>query len=345
MDFTVLIPSRNRTALLDRAIQSVLRQEHASFEILVINDGSDGEHEEGYRALARKYEGKAKFVHLDRLTAPHGKSSAINTGLANASGEFIGFLDDDDYWTTTNHLQVARQAIDENGPRVDIIFSNQRAGRDNFETEDLWIAALGEFIKQRAQAPDTCGMYWITTATLLQQPGFCHMNTTLIRRSLFQRMHGFDVSLPYEEDRDFYLRAIDEANGILYRPEITAFHSIPDPALAANMSTRPDPVAKLLSQLMFYNKNLVTARRAEIRRQMRISKRYALKELSLIHQKSGDMVTAYHFAREALLIGFTIKWFAYTMWLALKAGGASDPDRINVVRHSNGRTQSTVTSG
>jgi glycosyltransferase involved in cell wall biosynthesis len=46
IDFSVVIPSRNRPELLRSAIDSVLTQTHANFELVVVNDGSDGENEQ-----------------------------------------------------------------------------------------------------------------------------------------------------------------------------------------------------------------------------------------------------------------------------------------------------------
>src|SRR5208282_5367026 len=103
-DFSIVIPSRNRPALLRQAIDSVLAQRHLAKEIIVVDDGSDGDAVALYAKLADELAGRVTFLHLVRRPRGHGQSYAINFGAGAAAGNYIGMLDDDDYWIDPDHL-------------------------------------------------------------------------------------------------------------------------------------------------------------------------------------------------------------------------------------------------
>ncbi len=90
---SVIIPTYNRAVLLPRAVGSVLAQTYADFELLVVDDCST----DGTPAVIAGFADPR--VHPLRHDTNRGQSAAVNTGLANARGEFVAFLDDDDEFT------------------------------------------------------------------------------------------------------------------------------------------------------------------------------------------------------------------------------------------------------
>ena len=84
--FSVIIPTYNRPETLDRAISSVLKQSFSDFELIIVNNGSERLH------IAVK-DDRIKIL-TEKKT---GASYARNTGIQNANGQFICFLDDDEY--------------------------------------------------------------------------------------------------------------------------------------------------------------------------------------------------------------------------------------------------------
>ena len=89
---SVVIPTRNRSQLLQRAIESVLRQTYDYLEILVIDDASDDDTE---RVIAAFGDTRIRYM---RHTGGGGAAAARNVGIRAATGSVIGFLDDDDEW-------------------------------------------------------------------------------------------------------------------------------------------------------------------------------------------------------------------------------------------------------
>src|SRR5208282_1964612 len=126
VEFSVIIPSRNRPALLRTAIDSVLAQRHPSKQIIVVDDGSDGDAAGLYRKMADELTGQVTFLHLVPRPRGHGQSYAINFGAGHAAGNYIGMLDDDDYWIDPDHLSRAHAVISDASGAADVYFTNQR---------------------------------------------------------------------------------------------------------------------------------------------------------------------------------------------------------------------------
>ena len=87
---SVIIPNYNYARYLDQAIESVLVQSYENIELIVVNNGSTDNSLE----VLEKYEDKIRLINQPNL----GQSGARNSGLSLSSGEFIAFLDADDFW-------------------------------------------------------------------------------------------------------------------------------------------------------------------------------------------------------------------------------------------------------
>lgn len=92
MKFSVVITTKNRHALLEKAIRSVLGQTVGEVECIVVDDASVDETQSIYEKDSR-----IVYVRIDAKDS-RGGNYARNQGIAKATGEFIAFLDDDDEW-------------------------------------------------------------------------------------------------------------------------------------------------------------------------------------------------------------------------------------------------------
>lgn len=105
---SVIIPTRNRSELLARALSSVLGQAHVEVEAVIVDeDSSDGTREH----IASLRDDRITYLRNDR---PTGVAKARNRGISEAHGEWIAFLDDDDFWAPTK-LQSQLAACAEEG--------------------------------------------------------------------------------------------------------------------------------------------------------------------------------------------------------------------------------------
>ena len=95
--FTVVIPTHNRPDLLESAVNSVLEQRRVEVECVVVDDGSGVAVEEW----------DDPRVRVVRHPTPRGPAEARNTGIRNARGMYVSFLDDDDRYLPTRLDAVA----------------------------------------------------------------------------------------------------------------------------------------------------------------------------------------------------------------------------------------------
>jgi len=93
LKLSIVVPIYNVEKYLDKCIKSLLDQDFKNYEILLINDGSTDNSEELCLKYASKYKKKIKYFYKEN----GGLSSARNYGLERAVGEYVFFVDSDDY--------------------------------------------------------------------------------------------------------------------------------------------------------------------------------------------------------------------------------------------------------
>lgn len=110
---SVIIPCFNRGEVVARAIMSVLQQTHADFEVIIVDDAStDGG--DLARIIREIGDPRVKLVKHERNA---GGGAARNTGVANAVGDYVAFLDSDDEWFPNKlekQMAMARNQADAN---------------------------------------------------------------------------------------------------------------------------------------------------------------------------------------------------------------------------------------
>ncbi|HLR77020.1 MAG TPA: glycosyltransferase family 2 protein, partial [Balneolaceae bacterium] len=92
---TVIIPIYNMAGFLPEAVQSVIDNNFAHTEIIIVDDGSTDHSLKVAKRIVRKTQTKSIRVETKRI-AHRGKSFAVNEALKMATGDFITFLDADD---------------------------------------------------------------------------------------------------------------------------------------------------------------------------------------------------------------------------------------------------------
>ncbi|MBX8937885.1 glycosyltransferase family 2 protein [Enterococcus gilvus] len=91
---SVIMPAFNSSQHIDQAIQSIQRQTYENWELLVIDDCSKDQ----TVSIVEKFSANDNRINLFVLEKNQGAAVARNTGLENASGKYIAFLDSDDRW-------------------------------------------------------------------------------------------------------------------------------------------------------------------------------------------------------------------------------------------------------
>ena len=315
MTFSIIIPTRNRPLLLRRALASAVGQSGADFEVIVVDDGSTPALLAETAAVVQGAGPRARLHCLPQVGGGHGPAHARNVGVELSAQDYIGFLDDDDEWTDPDYLARIARVLAARPDPIDLHFANQAAVENGAPVNrTIWIEDLQPIVEAALQ-PGAEGAYEVGVAQLVRSAGFCHLNTTVVRRAFFQAIGAFDAGLRYESDRDFSLRAIDAAGTILYSPIVVARHYVPDKAQRANVSTTSSELQRRLPQLRLLDKAILFSRHAELRSYGKRHKAYTLKRIAAALAERGDLDLALYYGREAALVGFGAKWSGYLGWL------------------------------
>lgn len=112
---SVVIPSYERAGFIGRAIESVLAQTYQDFEILVVDDGSA----DGTRDVVSSF--RDERIRYVRHEENKGAAAARNTGISDAKGEYIAFLDSDDEWMPEK-LEKQIKLFSMSSDRVGVIY-------------------------------------------------------------------------------------------------------------------------------------------------------------------------------------------------------------------------------
>lgn len=186
---SVVIPTYNRPAELQRALHSVVAQGYPDLEIIVIDDNvNNPDARENTAGVVRSFTAP---VRLEQNTVSLGGAGSRNRGIDIATGAFIAFLDDDDEWLPDKlSSQVALlQSLPDDFACVDTGFYevNQEKGTKRFVQPRLRGEIFSRLlVKHRGRAPK--------------------LSTLLCKASVLREIGGFDPQLPARQDLDLYLR-------------------------------------------------------------------------------------------------------------------------------------------
>ncbi|HNW82992.1 MAG TPA: glycosyltransferase [bacterium] len=186
---SVIIPVFNRPVQIKKAVDSVLCQSYKNFECIIINDGSTDETLD----VLKEYGKKIKII----TTENHGVSAARNTGVKNASGKYLAFLDSDDEWKPK---KLEKQLFH-------LIQGNYRVA----QTEEIWIRN-GKFLNKTKKHIKPVDDIFIPSLDICM----VSPSTVIMEKTLFEDYSGFDETLAVCEDYDLWLRmSFKERFGLL----------------------------------------------------------------------------------------------------------------------------------
>ena len=115
---SIIVPVYNVEKYIDKCIESLVNQTLQEIEIIIVNDGSQDRSEEKIENFVKKYPTKIKYLEKKN----GGLSSARNLGLNYATGEYIAFLDSDDYVEKNMYEEMYKLAKKENSDIVECDF-------------------------------------------------------------------------------------------------------------------------------------------------------------------------------------------------------------------------------
>lgn len=204
---SVYIPTRNRSALLRRAVDSVLAQTYAEIEILICDEASTDDTAEVVADYARRFPGR--FTYL-RNETPQGACRARNRCIEQATGTYVTGLDDDDLF----HPQRVECLVDLYR-RHEVSFV---CSRFKYFQTDAQIAALRARHYDDAELGkvDRIGLPALLYANLAG-------NQVLTELSRMRELGGFDEAMPSWQDYDMWIRLADRFGPALRTRTLLSF--------------------------------------------------------------------------------------------------------------------------
>lgn len=176
--FSVVIPTHNRPRLLQRAVQSVLSQTYNDFEIVVVDEASSPSASSALKEL------NDQRVRIVRNDTPLGPAAARNIGISHARGDFIAFLDDDDWWLSTK-LEESVECLTR-WPEVDVVLHRTAEETDSNPPRHPCESVSNALARMLYQQPPS-------------------LDGVVVRRSLSGTV-GFDPKMGGAEDLDYLIR-------------------------------------------------------------------------------------------------------------------------------------------
>lgn len=128
MKISIIIPVYNSTLYLKQCVESILAQTYHNLEILLVDDGSTDDSPKICDEYATK---DSRIITIHKQNG--GTSDARNVGLEKASGDYITFMDNDDYWSNPEALNDIVKIIDETQPDV-VMHTNMVYWQDKEKT-------------------------------------------------------------------------------------------------------------------------------------------------------------------------------------------------------------------
>jgi glycosyltransferase involved in cell wall biosynthesis len=192
MNVSVVIPTYNRAHLIERTVASVLAQETAPTEIIVVDDGST---DDTARVLAAMGSAVTAISKVNE-----GGAAARNAGVAAANTDWIAFLDSDDLWLP-DHLTRLLAARDKTNERADLYFDDTRqaaadAAGTIFEAAGLDLGDSPWLLRTDAKG-------W---AVATRQPAM--LQSCMVRRSAFVEVGELWPALSSRHDTHFFYRIL-----------------------------------------------------------------------------------------------------------------------------------------
>lgn len=248
----VIITCRRPLSVLKRAVESVLNQSYRRIELIIVDDSPDSYEER--QAIKDFFEGKNNIRFIAHKEN-QGACAARNTGLKNATGEFIAFLDDDDEWEK-NKIQAQIACMDS---ETDLVYC---AYYQLFEASGI----MREIHPQHRH---------ISFDSLILGNYVGSTSFPLIRTDALRNIGGFDVEMQSAQDYDVWLRLIKNGNFKYVDVPLVKYH------LSENDQISKHPVKKIsgLERLIEKNKSyLMKNKYAYWNSRIRIIPYYALEK-------------------------------------------------------------------
>ena len=201
MKLSIIVPVYQAGKYLEKCIKSILDQTFTDFELILVDDGSNDGSEKICDDYAKK-DARIKVIHQKN----QGVSSARNAGMNCAEGDYIAFVDADD-WIETDMFEQCMDAMEQH--KVDIIYHGM--------TKGIWKADKKVSLQKNIPAVEGVLSKSKLRKYMLKQKEGVAVNcfSYLFSRKIADAVR-FDITMPYSEDNMFVMQVLTNAKSYYF---------------------------------------------------------------------------------------------------------------------------------
>ena len=229
---SIIIPIYNVEKYLNRCLDSVMKQSFQDIEIILVNDGSTDNSDNIIKSYL--FDERIKYIYQKNK----GLSEARNTGLNIASGEYVLFLDSDDWITTSDVLREINDLFEKN-EKIDVLF---------FDREDI-IGDTKDIISGFNETRE--GLHNIDDLNEVVRPG---LGAKIFRKSILTEDMFYESTI-FEDLYTTYIY-LDKCSNFFYSAKCyyTIYHDIDSSSLSSKPTA--ESFAKSLEMILMVHEKL-----------------------------------------------------------------------------------------
>jgi glycosyltransferase involved in cell wall biosynthesis len=268
---SVVIPTYNRSSLIGKSIESVFSQDYPNLEVIVVDDGSTDDTQQVIEVL------KNPKLRYFRHEQNRGAPAARNTGLHQARGEYIAFLDSDDAWIPGKLSKQMEVMLRSDGD-VALVYGGMRKIDDEGNTTGY-------------KKPRKRGNIY---QSLLKDNIIGSTSIPLLKTKVVKETGGFDEELRSRQDYDLWLR-IAKLYKVDFVPEPLVLYRVHRNRISGNVDAQLQGTHRVLEK---YFEDIQ-------RNPAALAHHYYL--LGWLYNKKGDKREAHEYFKKSLKSFFRIK--------------------------------------
>ena len=223
---SIIVPVYNVEKYIDKCLKSLTQQTLQDIEIIIVNDGSLDKSVEIIEKYVKENSTKIKYYEKEN----GGLSSARNYGLEYATGEYIAFLDSDDYVETNMYEEMYNLAKKENADMVECDF--------------IWEWEYGKKIFDKRRE-------YKTKEEMMKKPRVVAWNKIYKREIINKYKIRFPEGLIYE-DMEFFYKLLPHLNKISYINKYFVHYTQREDSITNKQTQKVEDIFKILDNIFDY---------------------------------------------------------------------------------------------
>jgi glycosyltransferase involved in cell wall biosynthesis len=283
---SIIVPVYNTENYIDECIASIVKQSHKNIEIVIVDDCSP----DGAVAIAKKWQERDSRIKIVSHDKNKGLPAARNTGLSNATGDYIRHVDSDDVIPHNSTERLLSYALKSGS---DVICGNMARLTEDGVRQEAWLARyMEEKVGVRFEDDENLWPHLGNVVSYLFKADFTAANEL-----------QFCEDITYGEDQVYVSAALPKASSITYCPAVTYFYR--DNAGSMTYTLTEKKVEDEMSWPLKVKANLADCPQAYFHTLLR-SSRHRLEVLEkVIESYSADKAISYIQKARDCYLGFT----------------------------------------